>query len=136
MRKWYAFLSGKKMLGIGLGAVVALTALLAVNFYREQNDRYVTTNGSEALTQAEQANKTQSDGMPSEANQVAEEMNHELQLEVKLASSSSQSSQGKVRSLPQMMRLDRMQIRTVSRIQNRQHQMKWQRLQVRQALYP
>ena len=37
MRKWYAFLSGKKMLGIGLGAVVALTALLAVNFYREQN---------------------------------------------------------------------------------------------------
>ena len=70
MRKWYAFLSGKKMLGIGLGAVVALTALLAVNFYREQNDRYVTTNGSEALTQA--------DGMPSEANQVAEEMNHEL----------------------------------------------------------
>ena len=43
MRKWYAFLSGKKMLGIGLGAVVALTALLAVNFYREQNDRYVTT---------------------------------------------------------------------------------------------
>ena len=38
MRKWYAFLSGKKMLGIGLGAVVALTALLAVNFYREQND--------------------------------------------------------------------------------------------------
>lgn len=78
MRKWYAFLSGKKMLGIGLGAVVALTALLAVNFYREQNDRYVTTNGSEALTQAEQANKTQSDGMPSEANQVAEEMNHEL----------------------------------------------------------
>ena len=25
MRKWYAFLSGKKMLGIGLGAVVALT---------------------------------------------------------------------------------------------------------------
>ena len=96
MRKWYAFLSGKKMLGIGLGAVVALTALLAVNFYREQNDRYVTTNGSEALTQAEQANKTQSDGMPSEANQVAE----------------------------------------VSRIQNRQHQMKWQRLQVRQALYP
>jgi len=60
MRKWYAFLSGKKMLGIGLGAVVALTALLAVNFYREQNDRYVTTNGSEALTQAEQANKTQS----------------------------------------------------------------------------
>ena len=104
MRKWYAFLSGKKMLGIGLGTVVALTALLAVNFYREQNDRYVTTNGSEALTQAEQANKTQSDGMPSEANQVAEEM-----------------------------RLDRMQIRTVSRIQNRQHQMKWQRLQVRQA---
>ena len=74
MRKWYAFLSGKKMLGIGLGAVVALTALLAVNFYREQNDRYVTTNGSEALTQAEQANKTQSDGMPSEANQVAEEI--------------------------------------------------------------
>ena len=126
MRKWYAFLSGKKMLGIGLGAVVALTALLAVNFYREQNDRYVTTNGSEALTQAEQANKTQSDGMPSEANQV----------EVKLASSSSQSSRVKVRNLPQMMRLDRMQIRTVSRIQNRQHQMKWQRLQVRQALYP
>ena len=78
MRKWYGFLSGKKMLGIGLGAVVALTALLAVNFYREQNDRYVTTNGSEALTQAEQANKTQSDGMPSEAKQVAEEMNHEL----------------------------------------------------------
>ena len=74
MRKWYAFLSGKKMLGIGLGAVVALTALLAVNFYREQNDRYVTTNGSEALTQAEQANKTQSDGMPSEANQVGEEL--------------------------------------------------------------
>ena len=57
-----------------------------------------------------------------------------FQLEVKLASSSSQSSQVKVRSLPQMMRLDRMQIRTVSRIQNRQHQMKWQRLQVRQAL--
>lgn len=79
MRKWYAFLSGKKMLGIGLGAVVALTALLAVNFYREQNDRYVTTNGStDELTQAEQASKTQSDGMPSEANQVAEEMNHEL----------------------------------------------------------
>ena len=79
MRKWYAFLSGKKMLGIGLGAVVALTALLAVNFYREQNDRYVTTNGStDELTQAEQANKTQSDGMPSEANHVAEEMNHEL----------------------------------------------------------
>ena len=70
MRKWYAFLSGKKMLGIGLGAVVALTALLAVNFYREQNDRYVTTNGStDELTQAEQASKTQSDGMPSEANQ-------------------------------------------------------------------
>lgn len=133
MRKWYAFLSGKKMLGIGLGAVVALTALLAVNFYREQNDRYVTTNGSEALTQAEQANKTQSDGMPSEANQVAEEMNHELPVGSEVG---EQSSQGKVRSLPQMMRLDRMQIRTVSRIQNRQHQMKWQRLQVRQALYP
>lgn len=133
MRKWYAFLSGKKMLGIGLGAVVALTALLAVNFYREQNDRYVTTNGSEALTQAEQANKTQSDGMPSEANQVAEEMNHELPVGSEVG---EQSSRVKVRSLPQMMRLDRMQIRTVSRIQNRQHQMKWQRLQVRQALYP
>lgn len=79
MRKWYAFLSGKKMLGAGLATVVALTALLAVNFYRGQNDRYVTTNGSaDALTQTDEM----AQGNPSNANpegeQVAEEMNHEL----------------------------------------------------------
>lgn len=89
MRKWYAFLSGKKMLGVGLTTVVALTALLAVNFYRGQNDRYVTTNGSaDALTQAdEMAQGNPSNGNPSnessananpEGEQVAEEMNHDL----------------------------------------------------------
>lgn len=96
----------------------------------------MTTNGSEALTQAEQANKTQSDGMPSEANQVAEEMNHELPVGSEVGEQQLAEQSGESEELAAMMRLDRMQIRTVSRIQNRQHQMKWQRLQVRQALYP
>ena len=79
MRKWYAFLSGKKMLGVGLTTVVALTALLAVNFYRGQNDRYVTTNGSaEALTQTDEKAKGNPSDESLEENQVAEEMNHEL----------------------------------------------------------
>ena len=93
MRKWYAFLSGKKMLGVGLTTVVALTALLAVNFYRGQNDRYVTTNGSaDALTQTEEngsnesnlSNLTENNLTENSANvnpegeQVAEEMNHDL----------------------------------------------------------
>ena len=79
MRKWYAFLSGKKMLGVGLTTVVALTALLAVNFYRGQNDRYVTTNGSaEALTQTDEKAQGNPSDESLEENQVAEEMNHEL----------------------------------------------------------
>lgn len=84
MRKWYAFLSGKKMLGVGLTTVVALTALLAVNFYRGQNDRYVTTNGSaDALTQTDEmaqgnpSNENSANANP-EGEQVAEEMNHDL----------------------------------------------------------
>lgn len=79
MRKWYAFLSGKKMLGVGLTTVVALTALLAVNFYRGQNNRYVTTNGSaEALTQTDEKAQGNPSDESLEENQVAEEMNHEL----------------------------------------------------------
>ncbi len=91
MRKWYAFLSGKKMLGAGLATVVALTALLAVNFYREQNDRYVTTNGSvDALPQTEENGSNESNLLSEsiltdnsedtnpEREQVAEEMNHDL----------------------------------------------------------
>ena len=79
MRKWYAFLSGKKMLGVGLTTVVALTALLAVNFYRGQNDRYVATNGSaEALTQTDEKAQGNPSDESLEENQVAEEMNHEL----------------------------------------------------------
>ncbi len=91
MRKWYAFLSGKKMLGAGLATVVALTALLAVNFYREQNDRYVTTNGSvDALPQTEENGSNESNLLSEsiltdnfedtnpQREQVAEEMNHDL----------------------------------------------------------
>lgn len=73
MRKWYAFLSGKKMLGAGLAAVVALTALLAVNFYRGQKNEPVTPQQSvsESLTQTEEK-------ASDEGQKVAEEMNHEL----------------------------------------------------------
>ena len=91
MRKWYAFLSGKKMLGAGLATVVALTALLAVNFYREQNDRYVTTNGSvDALSHTEENGSNESNLLSDsiltdnsedtnpQREQVAEEMNHDL----------------------------------------------------------
>lgn len=96
----------------------------------------MTTNGStDELTQAEQANKTQSDGMPSEANQVAEEMNHELPVGSEVGEQQLAEQSGESKELAAMMRLDRMKIRTAARIQNRQHQMKWQKLQVRQALY-
>ncbi len=79
MRKWYAFLSGKKMLGVGLTTVVALTALLAVNFYHGQNDRYVTPNGSaEAVTQTDEKAQGNSSNESQSGEQVAEEMNHEL----------------------------------------------------------
>lgn len=96
----------------------------------------MTTNGSEALTQAEQANKTQSDGMPSEANQVAEEMNHELPVgsevgEQQLAEQSGESEELAANDASG-------QNANQDSIQNTEqaHQMKWQRLQVRQALYP
>ncbi len=109
MRKWYAFLSGKKMLGVGLTTVVALTALLAVNFYRGQNDRYVTTNGSaDALTQAGEmaqgnpsnenlSNENSANANP-EGEQVAEEMNHDLPIgsevgEQQLAEQSGENSE-------------------------------------------
>ena len=88
MRKWYAFFTGKKVLGVGLTAIVALTALLAVNFYRGQNEKYLTTNGEvEAQTE-----------IPKTGEEVAEEMNHELPIgsevgEQQLADSDTQSEQ-------------------------------------------
>lgn len=88
MRKWYAFFTGKKVLGVGLTAIVALTALLAVNFYRGQNEKYVTTSG-------EVESQTEISGT---GEQVAEEMNHELPIgsevgEQQLANDATQSEQ-------------------------------------------
>lgn len=88
MRKWYAFFTGKKVLGVGLTAIVALTALLAVNFYRGQNEKYVTTSG-------EVESQTEISGT---GEQVAEEMNHELPIgsevgEQQLANDATQNAQ-------------------------------------------
>lgn len=71
MKKWYAMLSGKKVLGAGLAAVVTLTVLLAVSFYRTRQPREEEKTARETVVQTQEA--------PSgNTQELAEEMNHEL----------------------------------------------------------
>lgn len=71
MKKWYAFLSGKKMIAAGLAALVVLTSLLGVSFYR--------ANRSNSLdTAKETMQETEGMALEESGDVLAEEMNHEL----------------------------------------------------------